>query len=100
MPEKVRKPVRRGRREGERRALLLVRCEMSPWQSGAGFEVIEASDGVGDGPSAVGTLRGCNVVAMLRGRDDVGVVGFGGRRRYQTGVSNGSRLGVVVLLFE
>ena len=41
---------------------------------------------------------GWMLVAMLRGCVGVGVTGYGGRRRYQTGVSNGSRLDLVECL--
>jgi hypothetical protein len=86
-PEKFRKPVRNARRVAERLALLLVRgvfSVLSCWGS------INLSEGTGDGPSADGRPGGCSVVVMLRRRD--AMVEAGGRRRYQSGVSNGSSL--------
>jgi len=52
--------------------------------------MVEESEGVGDGLSGGGIAGTRNEAAMLRGL--VGVVGFGGKRRNQTGVSSESRL--------
>ena len=54
-PEKFRKPVRSGRREGERRARLLVRGAAL---SAYGREAIDVSDGAGEGPSIDGRPGG------------------------------------------
>ena len=52
----------------------------------------DVSEAAGDGPSFGGMLVGNIDSAMLRGRMEVGVVGYGGRRRYHTGVGGESRL--------
>jgi len=57
----------------------------------SGSEVLEA---VGEGPSFGGMLFGNIVAAMLRGRMEFGVVGYGGRRRYHKGVGGESRLAI------
>ena len=90
MPEKSRKPVRNARRAVERLALLLVRGAFSIMSCRGS---IELSEGTGDGPSIGGRPGGCSVVVMLRRKD--AMVEAGGRRRYQTGVSNGSSLAML-----
>ena len=90
MPEKSRKPVRKARRAVERLALLLVRG-MSSVISCRGS--IELSEGTGEGPSVGGRPGGCSIVVILRRKD--AMFEAGGRRRYQTGVSNGSSLAML-----
>ena len=93
MPENFRNPARSGRRAGERLALVLVRGASSVLACGGS---IELSEGTGDGPSAGGRPGGCSVVVMLRRSD--AMVEAGGRRRYQTGVNNGSSLTMLMTI--